>query len=119
VYMDLVQQAHAVESIRETLADKVGQTLRVRANMGRSKIVEDEGTLLQVHPQLFILEVNRKRGRKVRQSYQYADILTGTVELSQDGAMIFSPFNFDEEEPEPVVNMDYEGEELEEERILL
>ena len=50
--------------------------------MGRSRIVEREGTLLQAHGSLFILEVDERRGRKARQSYQYVDVLTGTVELT-------------------------------------
>lgn len=61
--MDLAKQAQIVDSIHDTLHDFVGQRLKVRANMGRSKIVESEGTLMQVHPQLFIMEVDRKRGR--------------------------------------------------------
>ena len=61
--MDLAQQAKIVDSIHDTLHDFVGQRLKVRANMGRSKIVESEGVLTQVHPQLFIMEVDRKRGR--------------------------------------------------------
>lgn len=90
--MDLAKQARIVDSIHETLDDFVGQRLKVRANMGRSKIVESEGILTQVHPRLFIMEVDRKRGRKARQSYQYVDVLTGTVELSQDGEPLFAPF---------------------------
>ena len=78
--MDLAQQAKIVDSIHDTLHDFVGQRLKVRANMGRSKIVESEGVLTQVHPQLFIMEVDRKRGRTARQSYQYVDVLTGMVE---------------------------------------
>ena len=79
--MDLAQQAKIVDSIHDTLSDYVGQRLRVRANMGRSKNVESEGVLTQVHPRLFVMEVDRKRGRTARQSYQYVDVLTGTVEL--------------------------------------
>ena len=79
--MDLAQQAKIVDSIHDTLNDFVGQRLKVRANMGRSNIVESEGVLTQVHPRLFIMEVDRKRGRTARQSYQYVDVLTGTVEL--------------------------------------
>ncbi|MCD8315875.1 MAG: Veg family protein, partial [Eggerthellaceae bacterium] len=90
--MDLAKQAKIVDSIHDTLNDFVGQRLRVRANMGRSKIVESEGVLTQLHPQLFIMEVDRKRGRKARQSYQYVDVLTGMVELSHDGESLFSPF---------------------------
>ena len=57
--MDLAKQAQIVDSIHDTLSDFVGQKLRVRANMGRSKIVESEGVLMQVHPKLFIMEVKR------------------------------------------------------------
>ena len=89
--MELEQQANIVNSIHDTLDTFVGQRLRVRANMGRSKIIENEGTLVQVHPQLFIMEVDYKRGRKARQSYQYVDVLTGTGELSQNGESLFDP----------------------------
>lgn len=89
--MEIERQAQIVNNIHDTLNTFVGQRLSVRANMGRSKIVEAEGTLVQVHPQLFIMEVDRKRGRTARQSYQYVDVLTGTVELSKDGESLFSP----------------------------
>jgi uncharacterized protein Veg len=79
--MDLARQATIVTRIHDTLADQTGKRLKVKANMGRSKIIECEGVLTQAHPQLFIMEVERKRGRITRQSYQYVDILTGTVEL--------------------------------------
>ena len=100
--MDLAQQAGIVDSIHDTLNDFVGQRLKVRANMGRSKIVESEGTLTQVHPRLFIMEVDRKRGRTARQSYQYVDVLTGTVELSQNGEPIFEPFIIETDELPPL-----------------
>lgn len=96
--MDLEKQAKIVSNIHDTLDEFVGQRLFVRANMGRSKIVESEGVLVQVHPQLFIMEVDRKRGRTARQSYQYADVLTGTVELSQNGEALFEPFIEEDEE---------------------
>lgn len=94
--MDIEQQAKLTETIHDTLSEHVGQRLGVRANLGRSKIVESVGVLTQVHPQLFIMEIDRKRGRTSRQSYQYADILTGMVELSKDGEPLFESF-FDEE----------------------
>ena len=90
--MDLAKQAKIVDGIHDTLNDFVGQRLKVRANMGRSKIVESEGVLTQDHPQLFIMEVDRKRGRTARQSYQYVDVLTGMVELSQNGEPLCAPF---------------------------
>ena len=90
--MELEKQANIVGAIHDRLDQYVGQRLSVRANMGRSKIVESEGVLVQVHPQLFIMEVDRKRGRTARQSYQYVDVLTGMVELSQNGEPLFEPF---------------------------
>ena len=96
--MDIEQQAKIIDTIHDTLAEHVGERLRVRANMGRSKIVESEGTLTQVHPQLFILEVDRKRGRTSMQSYQYVDVLTGMVELSQGGSPLFESFFEDEDD---------------------
>ena len=108
--MDLAKQAKIVDNIRETLDELVGQRLSIRANMGRSKIIESEGTLMQVHPQLFIVEVDRKRGRKARQSYQYVDVLTGTVELSKDSKPVFGNF-IEEDQPEqaeaPLVPLDF------------
>ena len=102
--MDLEKQAKIVDNIHDTLDEFIGQRLSVRANMGRSKIVESEGVLVQVHPQLFIMEVDRKRGRTARQSYQFADVLTGTVELSQNGEALFEPFIEEDEEDENYVS---------------
>lgn len=80
--MELEKQANLVGDIRAELMDRINTRLKVRANMGRSKIVECEGTLMQAHPALFVVEVDRKRGRKARQSYQYVDILTGMSNCS-------------------------------------
>ena len=79
--MELEKQARIVDDIRAELQERIDTRLKVRANMGRSKVIECEGVLMQAHPSLFILEIDRKRGRKARQSYQYVDVLTGMVEL--------------------------------------
>ena len=79
--MDLAFQASIVTRIHDILENQQGNRLKVKANMGRSKIIECEGVLTEAYPQLFIMEVERKRGRITRQSYQYVDILTGAVEL--------------------------------------
>ena len=57
-----------------------------------------------MHPRLFIMEIDRKRGRTARQSYQYVDVLTGTVELSQNGEALFEPFIEEDEEDENYVS---------------
>ena len=92
--MELEKQANIVNEIRAELTSRLNTRLKVRANMGRSKIIECEGVLMQAHPSLFILEIDRKRGRKARQSYQYVDILTGMVEMYdvETGEAIFGSF---------------------------
>lgn len=76
-----IPSVNRVDEIKDRLRDLEGQRIKVRANMGRSRIVERAGTLVHAHPSLFVVEVEERRGRTARQSYQYVDILTGTVEL--------------------------------------
>lgn len=71
-----------IDTIRDEIETLVGSPVHVRANLGRSRIVERKGVLIEAHPSLFVVEVEEGRGRKARQSYQYVDVLTGTVELS-------------------------------------
>ena len=84
-------EVNHVDDIHEKLTQMIGQRVKVKANMGRTRVVERMGTIKTVHPSVFIVEVDERRGRKSRQSYQYVDVLTGTVEL------------FDPETSEPLV----------------
>ncbi len=79
--MESIQPVQTIGHIRELLEEKCGEVVRIRANMGRSKVIEREGTILQCYPSLFVVEVFEKRSRRGRVSYQYVDILTGSVEL--------------------------------------
>ena len=92
-----IPPVNRVDEIHEKLSALQGQKLKVKANMGRSRIVERTGTLVMAHPSLFIVEVGEHRGRTARQSYQYVDVLTGTVELFdyETGERLFD-FEFEE-----------------------
>ncbi len=74
-------RADLVGRIRDDLENRMGDRMRLKANMGRSKIVEREGVLEETHPSLFVVKVEEKRDRTARVSYSYVDVLTGTVEL--------------------------------------
>ena len=76
-----VPPVNRVDKIRNELTELEGKRIKVKANMGRSRIVERVGTLVAVHPSLFVVEVEERRGRRARQSYQYVDVLTETVEI--------------------------------------
>ncbi|MBE0416168.1 MAG: Veg family protein [Coriobacteriia bacterium] len=80
--MDVARQTEIVGRIRTDLEGLMGTRMRLKANMGRSKILEREGILEQTHPSLFVVRVEEKRDRTARVSYSYVDVLTGTVELS-------------------------------------
>lgn len=77
-----VPQTDIVGRIKSDLQSCVGVRMRVKANMGRCKIVERLGILEATHPNLFVIKVEEKRNRSRRVSYSYADVLTKTVELT-------------------------------------
>jgi uncharacterized protein Veg len=93
--MDTMNQMQVVGRIKSDLESMTGVRMRLKANMGRSKVLEREGVLEQTHPSLFVLKIDEKRGRTARVSYSYVDILTGTVELTDcdTGECIFPWLN--------------------------
>lgn len=97
--MEELEINHVAE-IQEKLTEMVGDRVKVKANMGRTRVIERMGVIKNVHPAVFIVEVDERRGRKSRQSYQYVDVLTGTVELfdPETGEHIFTPFGTQLEE---------------------
>lgn len=86
-------EINKVEEIQELLGGMVNQRVKVKANMGRTRVIERMGVIKSVHPAVFVVEVTERRGRTSRQSYQYVDVLTGTVELfdPESGEHIFTP----------------------------
>lgn len=97
--MEEMEVNHVAE-IQEKLSGMVGDRVKVKASMGRTRVIERMGIIKNVHPAVFIIEVDERRGRKSRQSYQYVDVLTGTVELfdPETGEHIFTPLGTQLEE---------------------
>ena len=97
--MEELEVNHVAE-IQEKLTEMVGDRVKVKANMGRTRVIERMGVIKNVHPAVFIVEVDERRGRQSRQSYQYVDVLTGTVELfdPETGEHIFTPLGTQLEE---------------------
>ena len=93
-------EVNHVNDIHVKLSEMLEQRVRVKANMGRTRVIERMGTIKTVHPSVFIIEVDERRGRKSRQSYQYVDVLTGTVELfdPESGEHLFTPMGDQGEE---------------------
>ena len=88
-------ETNPVEEIHDKLAAMVGTRVKVKANMGRTRIVERTGIIQAAYPAVFIIEVEERRGGKSRQSHQYVDVLIGTVELfdPETGEPLFGAFD--------------------------
>ena len=97
-------EVNHVDDIHDPLLTDLEGDIRKRSRQGRRPtwavpasssacVVERMGTIKSVHPAVFIVEVDERRGRKSRQSYQYIDVLTGQVELfdPESGEHIFTP----------------------------
>jgi uncharacterized protein Veg len=75
---------NVLTDIREALDGFVGYRVMVKANRGRRKVVEREGTLERTYASHFVILLDEdKQYRRV--SYSYADLLTDIVELSLCG----------------------------------
>jgi len=77
-----LSQTEIMDRIKKDLECHLGAKMRFKANLGRCKVIEREGILEEIHPNLFVMRVDEKRNRSRRVSYSYADILTRSVELS-------------------------------------
>lgn len=75
-------QTDVIGRIKRDLDALVGTRMRFRANRGRGRVIEKEGILIETHPKLFIVSVREKDERFRRHAYNYADLLTKSVELS-------------------------------------
>lgn len=70
----------AISDIKRDLESFVGSKIRLKANRGRNRIIEREGILESIYPNIFVIKLNERKIER-RVSYSYADVLTETVEL--------------------------------------
>lgn len=88
--LSTLPQQEALGRIKADLGAFVGKKVRMRTTKGRGVTWEREGTLENIYPNLFIIQV--VEGKVLRRvSYSYADVLTKTIKLccAQTGEDIF------------------------------
>lgn len=88
--LSTLPQQEALSRIKTDLGAFVGKKIRMRTIKGRGVMWEREGTLENIYPNLFIIQV--MEGQSLRKvSYSYADVLTKTIKLCcpQTGEDIF------------------------------
>ncbi len=69
-----------IELIRKKMEPLIGTRVRLKANRGRNRIVENEGILDSLYPNVFVIRLKDKRAERCV-SYSYIDLLTATVEI--------------------------------------
>ena len=74
-----------INEVKKNIEGCVGQKVLLRGSLGRNKLFEKEGTLVNTYPNIFVVKMDDSK-RNV--TYSYTDVLTKTVELNiqNDGA---------------------------------
>lgn len=71
-----------INSIKDTLAELVGEKIIVTIEAGRRKTTIHEGKLTDTYPSLFIVELDGEGSDSYeRVSFSYTDILTDSIEV--------------------------------------
>ncbi len=81
----------ALDAIKQELDAHVGESVRVRANRGRNRLVEQEGVLENTYGNIFVVKMQLRPDDVRRVSYSYSDVLTENIELTvcgDDGDMV-------------------------------
>ena len=71
----------SVLDIRNELNGKLGKTVKLVSYESRNRITEKTGTLSSIYPSVFVVEIGEDQDSVDRVSYNYIDILTGSVLL--------------------------------------
>ena len=69
-----------LNEIRTHLERYLGERVTVRANRGRRRIVERNGTLEKTYPDVFLVRLGEKQHNRSI-SFTYSDVLTSDVEV--------------------------------------
>lgn len=75
-------QKNVLAEIKRDLDSHVGKRIKLRANKGRKKIVEQVGILEKTYPNIFVVKLDEKKSTVRRVSFSYSDVLTETVKLT-------------------------------------
>jgi len=73
--------AKSILDIRNELNDNIGKPVKLVAYESRNRVTKRSGTLSNIYPSVFVVEIGEDQDSVDRVSYNYIDILTGSVEL--------------------------------------
>ncbi len=74
-------QQEAICRIKQELSSQIGERVKLSAIKSRGALWEREGTLEEIYPNLFIIEIEEATSlRKI--SYSYADVFTKNIKMT-------------------------------------
>lgn len=68
-----------IDSLKTELNQKIGQKIIVKGTLGRNKPFEEEATIKETYPNIFVVKYEE---RETNVSYRYTDVLTRDLEVS-------------------------------------
>lgn len=71
-----------ISDIRNELNDNLGKPVKLVVYESRNRVTEKFGTLSGLYPSIFVIEIGDEHESVDRVSYNYIDILTGSVEVN-------------------------------------
>jgi len=68
--------------VRHDIQKIIGSTVKLETNKGRQKSVINRGTITNVYPSIFTVQLNEGPDTSRKISFSYTDVLTNTVEIT-------------------------------------
>jgi uncharacterized protein Veg len=71
----------SVNRVRNELQQYMGCKVKLKANRGRKRMLEANGVLENMYPNVFTIRIDKANEMNQRISYSYTDLLTANVKL--------------------------------------
>ncbi|MCL1945101.1 MAG: Veg family protein [Firmicutes bacterium] len=74
---------NSIDKVKEFVTTLEGKKLKISVNKGRKRIVKYTGSIQQLFPQVFVLNINDNKDIKSL-SCSYHDVICGDIKLAED-----------------------------------
>ena len=78
-----MENNNRLEAIKKDIEGHVGESVTLKANGGRRKVLVNKGIIEKAYPSIFVIRLDNDTRRTV--TYSYSDVLTKTVQLVYAG----------------------------------
>ncbi|HCW04047.1 MAG TPA: hypothetical protein DGK91_05630 [Clostridium sp.] len=78
-----MENNNRLAAIKKDIECHVGESVTLKANGGRRKILVNKGIIEKAYPSIFVIRLDNDTRRTV--TYSYSDVLTKTVQLVYAG----------------------------------